>query len=172
MNANQDKPGIISWWLWRKPMKLWADEDTLCQPLGNQHVQWTPAEGKKTVKVKTTVMSVTWQGTYCYGITGDIIHRTYVTMDKYKATFEKWEQEIINNVETLVSLDKLIALMQQGQCLIATDSSASDTMMSFASKFADINSNAYVCHSGLAFGKELSFRPEAYDVVSVLCFIH
>eukprot|EP00957_Ditylum_brightwellii_P210917 15365547-Ditylum_brightwellii.AAC.1 len=34
MDINQDKPGIISWRLWRKAMKLWADEDTLCQPLG------------------------------------------------------------------------------------------------------------------------------------------
>eukprot|EP00957_Ditylum_brightwellii_P189463 14421311-Ditylum_brightwellii.AAC.2 len=34
MNINQDKPGIISWRLWRKAMKLWADEETFCQPLG------------------------------------------------------------------------------------------------------------------------------------------
>eukprot|EP00957_Ditylum_brightwellii_P145259 11063462-Ditylum_brightwellii.AAC.1 len=34
MDINQDKPGILSWWLWRKAMKFWADEDTLCQLLG------------------------------------------------------------------------------------------------------------------------------------------
>eukprot|EP00957_Ditylum_brightwellii_P111713 8520499-Ditylum_brightwellii.AAC.1 len=34
MNVNQDKPGIISWQLWREAMKLWADDETLCQPLG------------------------------------------------------------------------------------------------------------------------------------------
>eukprot|EP00957_Ditylum_brightwellii_P128402 9792887-Ditylum_brightwellii.AAC.1 len=33
MDVNQDKPGIISWWLWKKAMKLRADEDTLYQPL-------------------------------------------------------------------------------------------------------------------------------------------
>eukprot|EP00957_Ditylum_brightwellii_P089925 6848607-Ditylum_brightwellii.AAC.1 len=47
-------------------------------------------------------------------------------MDEYTAKLEKWEQEITDNVETLVLLHKLIAFMQQGQCLIAIDGSASD----------------------------------------------
>eukprot|EP00957_Ditylum_brightwellii_P017835 1343213-Ditylum_brightwellii.AAC.1 len=34
MDMNQDKTGIISWRLWMKVMKIWADEDTLHQPLG------------------------------------------------------------------------------------------------------------------------------------------
>eukprot|EP00957_Ditylum_brightwellii_P115125 8779960-Ditylum_brightwellii.AAC.1 len=66
-----------------------------------------------------TARTFTWQGTYCYGIIGDIIHRQPATMDKDTATLEKWEQEIIDNVEILVSLDKLIASMQQGKCSIA-----------------------------------------------------
>eukprot|EP00957_Ditylum_brightwellii_P059864 4544701-Ditylum_brightwellii.AAC.1 len=46
MDVNQDKPGIISWQLWRNAMKLWADEDTLCQPLGKWYkwgndLNWT-----------------------------------------------------------------------------------------------------------------------------------
>eukprot|EP00957_Ditylum_brightwellii_P105265 8024167-Ditylum_brightwellii.AAC.1 len=73
----------------------------------SQHVQWTPTEKTAPVKVKTTDESVKWQGTYCYGITGDIIHRQPATMGEYTATLEKWEQEIINNVKTLASLDKL-----------------------------------------------------------------
>eukprot|EP00957_Ditylum_brightwellii_P041284 3125588-Ditylum_brightwellii.AAC.1 len=132
MNVNQDKPGIISWQLWRKAMKLWADEGTLHQPLGewynlgndfehtwpsyhnftndclyvctldnfllychnpqnpgtfynSQHVQWTPTVKISQVKVKTTDRSVTWQGTYCYGITGNIIHRQPATMDEYNS---------------------------------------------------------------------------------------
>eukprot|EP00957_Ditylum_brightwellii_P024942 1885858-Ditylum_brightwellii.AAC.1 len=47
----------------------------------SQHVQWTPTEKTAPVKIKTTDGSVTWQGTYCYGITGDIIHRQPATMD-------------------------------------------------------------------------------------------
>eukprot|EP00957_Ditylum_brightwellii_P103289 7872224-Ditylum_brightwellii.AAC.1 len=159
MTINQDKPGIISWQLWRKAMKLWVDEGTLSQPLGkwykwendlectwpsyynftndwlyihtmggfllyccnpqnpckfnnSQYVQWTPIEKTTPVNVKTADGSVSWQGTYCYGITGD---RKPATMGKYTATLEKWEQEIIDNVKTLVSLDKLIAFVQQGQ---------------------------------------------------------
>eukprot|EP00957_Ditylum_brightwellii_P178706 13612065-Ditylum_brightwellii.AAC.1 len=34
MDINPDKSSIISWRIWRKAMKLWADEDTLHQPLG------------------------------------------------------------------------------------------------------------------------------------------
>eukprot|EP00957_Ditylum_brightwellii_P088293 6725961-Ditylum_brightwellii.AAC.1 len=160
MDVNQDKPGIICWWLWRKAMKLWADEKTLHQPFGkwyklgndlkhtwpsyynftndclyvrtidgfflhcrnlqnpctlknSQHVQWIPTEKTAPVKVKTADGSVTWQGTYCYGVTGDIIHKKLATMDKYAAMLEKWEQDIIDNVEPLVFLDKLIAFMQQ-----------------------------------------------------------
>eukprot|EP00957_Ditylum_brightwellii_P088772 6760249-Ditylum_brightwellii.AAC.1 len=33
MDVNKDKPGIISWSIWRKAMKLWADEAILCQTL-------------------------------------------------------------------------------------------------------------------------------------------
>eukprot|EP00957_Ditylum_brightwellii_P127382 9713481-Ditylum_brightwellii.AAC.1 len=59
-------------------------------------------------------------------------------MDEFTATLDKWEQEIINNVETLISLNKLMAFMQKGQCLIATDGSASDDMMLFAWKVVDV----------------------------------
>eukprot|EP00957_Ditylum_brightwellii_P061629 4676579-Ditylum_brightwellii.AAC.1 len=46
MGVNQDKPGIISWQLWRKAMKLWTDENTLHQPLGKWYklgndLDWT-----------------------------------------------------------------------------------------------------------------------------------
>ena len=74
-------------------------------------------------------------------------------MDEYTAMLEKWKQDIIDNVKTLASLDKLIEFMQQGQCLIATDGSASDDMMSFAWKIVGVNGNAYFCHAGPAFGK-------------------
>eukprot|EP00957_Ditylum_brightwellii_P201521 15326047-Ditylum_brightwellii.AAC.1 len=76
-------------------MKLWADEDTLCQPLG----KWCKSGNnldlytyRKTapVKVKTTDGTLTWQ-----------------------------------------------AFVQQEQCLIATDGSASNNMMSLAWKFVD-----------------------------------
>eukprot|EP00957_Ditylum_brightwellii_P022233 1678247-Ditylum_brightwellii.AAC.1 len=129
-------------------MKLWADEDTLHQPLGkwyksgddlnwtwpsyydftndcvyvqtvdgfllycrnpqhpctfhkSQHVQWTPTDKIAPVKVMTTDETLTWQGTYCYGITGDIIHRQPATVEELTAKLEKWEQEIIDNVEIL-----------------------------------------------------------------------
>eukprot|EP00957_Ditylum_brightwellii_P190419 14494855-Ditylum_brightwellii.AAC.1 len=120
----------------------------------------------------TTDGTLTWQGTYCYGITGKNFYRKSAIMDKYKVMLEKWEQEIINNVKTLVSLDKLIAFMQQGQCLIVTAGSASDDMMSFAWKVAGVNCNASFCYEGPAFGKESSFRAEAYGILSVLCFMH
>eukprot|EP00957_Ditylum_brightwellii_P203708 15335879-Ditylum_brightwellii.AAC.1 len=46
MDVNQDKPGIISWRLWRKAMTLWTDEETICQPLGEWYksgndLNWT-----------------------------------------------------------------------------------------------------------------------------------
>eukprot|EP00957_Ditylum_brightwellii_P093987 7156568-Ditylum_brightwellii.AAC.1 len=82
----------------------------------------------------TTDGTLTWQGTYCYGITGKIIHRRPATMDEFTATSDKWEQDIIDNVETFVSFNKLMAFMQQGQCFIATYGSAGDDMMSFAWK--------------------------------------
>eukprot|EP00957_Ditylum_brightwellii_P054097 4097562-Ditylum_brightwellii.AAC.1 len=72
MVVNQDKSGIISWRIWRKAMKLWVDETTLCQPLG----KWYKS--------------------------GNDLDWTWTTF------------------------------MQQGQCLIATDGSASNNMMSFA----------------------------------------
>eukprot|EP00957_Ditylum_brightwellii_P040639 3075891-Ditylum_brightwellii.AAC.1 len=219
MDVNQEIPGIISWRLWRKAMKLWADEEILCQPLGkwyksgndlectwpsyygftndylyvytmdsfllyhcnpqdpgtfdnSQYVQWTPTEKNTPVKVKTTDESVTLQGTYCYGITGDIIHRQLTTMDEYTAMLEKWEQDIINNVETLASLDKLIEFVQQGQCLIATDSSASDDMISFAWNMVDVSNKAYFCHADPAFGKESLLRAKEYGILLVLCCIH
>eukprot|EP00957_Ditylum_brightwellii_P040447 3061505-Ditylum_brightwellii.AAC.1 len=62
--------------------------------------------------------------------------------------------------------------MQQGQCLIATDGSVSNNMMSFAWKIFDANDNAYFCHAGPAFGKEPLFRAEAYGILSVLYFMH
>eukprot|EP00957_Ditylum_brightwellii_P118784 9059348-Ditylum_brightwellii.AAC.1 len=89
-------------------------------------------------------------------------------MDKYTARLEKWEQEIIDNVDTLSSLDKLIEFMQQGQCLIAFDGSASDDMMSFAWKMVNVNGKAYFCQAGPAFDKELLFRAEAYGIY--LCY--
>eukprot|EP00957_Ditylum_brightwellii_P000872 69073-Ditylum_brightwellii.AAC.1 len=134
-------------------------------------MQQIPTEKTAPVKVKTTDGSVTWNGTYCYGITGDIIHRQPVTMDEYTATLEKLEQEIINNVKTLASLDKLAESIQRGQCLIATDGSAIDDIMSFVWKMVDAYGKAYFCHAGPAFSKESLFRAEAYGMLSVLCFI-
>eukprot|EP00957_Ditylum_brightwellii_P036601 2773344-Ditylum_brightwellii.AAC.1 len=58
--------------------------------------------------------------------------------------------------------------MQQGQCLITTEGSASNDMMSFTWKIVDVNGNAYFCHTGPAFGKESLFRAEAYDILPVL----
>eukprot|EP00957_Ditylum_brightwellii_P109665 8364874-Ditylum_brightwellii.AAC.1 len=84
-------------------------------------------------------------------------------MDEFTAFLDKWEQEIIDNLETVVSLDKLMAFMQQGQCLIATDGSASDNMTSFAWKVVDVNGNTYFCHAGQAFGKESLFRTETLE---------
>eukprot|EP00957_Ditylum_brightwellii_P109431 8347026-Ditylum_brightwellii.AAC.1 len=89
---------------------------------------------------------------------GDIIHRQPAIMDKYTAMLEKWKQDIIDSVKTLASLDKLIEFVQLGQCLIATDGSASDNMMSFAWKIIDVSSKAYFCHAGPAIDKELPFR--------------
>eukprot|EP00957_Ditylum_brightwellii_P173891 13238383-Ditylum_brightwellii.AAC.1 len=76
------------------------------------------------VKVVTTDGAITWQGTYCYGITGNIIYRQPDTMEAYTAMLKKWEQEIIENVELLVLLDKLSEFMKQGKCLTATYGSA------------------------------------------------
>eukprot|EP00957_Ditylum_brightwellii_P040699 3080788-Ditylum_brightwellii.AAC.1 len=94
-------------------MKLWADEEVLHQPLGKRYKsgndlkctwpksihsqEWSTCAvdtiSKKITpaKVKTTDRSVTWQGTYCYGFTGDIIHRQPAIMDKYTSTLAKWE---------------------------------------------------------------------------------
>eukprot|EP00957_Ditylum_brightwellii_P193781 14756631-Ditylum_brightwellii.AAC.1 len=60
------------------------------------------------------------------------------------------------------------AFVQQGQCLIATNGSASDDMMPFVWKVVDINDNAYFCHAGPAFDKESSFRAEVYGILTVL----
>eukprot|EP00957_Ditylum_brightwellii_P156985 11947542-Ditylum_brightwellii.AAC.1 len=70
-------------------------------------------------------------------------------MEEFTATLEKWEQGIIDNVETLVSLDRLMVFMQQGKCLIATDGSASDNMMSFVWKVVGVDDNVYFCHASL-----------------------
>eukprot|EP00957_Ditylum_brightwellii_P210782 15365390-Ditylum_brightwellii.AAC.1 len=67
----------------------------------SKHVQWTPSDKTPSVKVITTDGTITWQGTYCYGITGNIIHRQPDTMEVYIATLEKWEHKIIDNVEIL-----------------------------------------------------------------------
>eukprot|EP00957_Ditylum_brightwellii_P132697 10118740-Ditylum_brightwellii.AAC.1 len=34
MAIDQQKPGKVSWILWRKAMSLWANELMLCKPLG------------------------------------------------------------------------------------------------------------------------------------------
>eukprot|EP00957_Ditylum_brightwellii_P168243 12808239-Ditylum_brightwellii.AAC.2 len=75
-------------------------------------------------------------------------------------------------MEILVPLDKLSAFMQQGKCLIATDGSAGDDMMPIACKAVGMGAIAYFCHTGPVFGKESSFRAEAYGILSVLCFLH
>eukprot|EP00957_Ditylum_brightwellii_P126847 9669264-Ditylum_brightwellii.AAC.1 len=121
-------------------------------------MQWTPTEKIAPVKVVTTDGAITWQVTYWYGITGDIIHRPSDEMEAYTAILEKWEQEIIENVEILVPLDKLSASTKQGKCLIATDGSAGDDMISFTRKVVDVDGKAYLCHTSPAFGKESSFR--------------
>eukprot|EP00957_Ditylum_brightwellii_P009086 687068-Ditylum_brightwellii.AAC.1 len=89
-------------------------------------MKWTPTENTALVKVVTTDRAITWQGTYCYGITGGIIYRQPDTMETYTATLEKWEREVIENVEILPPLDKLIEFMKQRKYLIATDGSADD----------------------------------------------
>eukprot|EP00957_Ditylum_brightwellii_P196360 14960855-Ditylum_brightwellii.AAC.1 len=109
MDVNQDKPSIISWRLWRKAMKLWANEDTLHQSLG----KW------------------------------------YKSVDTYKQNSTSEGYDYIWNT-------------YMARC----------NMMPFAWKVVDVNSNAYFCHAGLAFGKESLFRTEAYVTLSVLCFMH
>eukprot|EP00957_Ditylum_brightwellii_P051798 3928196-Ditylum_brightwellii.AAC.1 len=141
-----------------------------CTFSNSQHMQWTLTQKTAPVKVITTDEAVIWQGTYCYGITGDIIYQQPATIEIYTVMLEKWEQEIIENVEVLVTLDNLSAFMQQGKCLIAADGSAGDDMMSFAWKIVDVEGNAYFCHATLAFCKESLFRAEAYGILSVLCF--
>eukprot|EP00957_Ditylum_brightwellii_P106037 8088276-Ditylum_brightwellii.AAC.1 len=86
-------------------------------------MQWTLAEKTAPVKVVTTDGAITWHGTYCYGIADDIIYRQLNIMEAYTATLEKWEQDIIDNVEILVPLDKLIEFVNQGKCINATDGS-------------------------------------------------
>eukprot|EP00957_Ditylum_brightwellii_P211038 15365696-Ditylum_brightwellii.AAC.1 len=90
---------------------------------------WTPIGKTSPGKVMTTEGTLTWQGTYYYGITDEIIHRKPATMYEYTSALEKSEQEIIDNVEPSVPLDKLIAFIQQGQCLIATDGSACEKLL-------------------------------------------
>eukprot|EP00957_Ditylum_brightwellii_P125368 9555091-Ditylum_brightwellii.AAC.2 len=35
ISINQQKPGKVSWWLWRKAMKVWVDNLTLKLPWGS-----------------------------------------------------------------------------------------------------------------------------------------
>eukprot|EP00957_Ditylum_brightwellii_P126440 9638187-Ditylum_brightwellii.AAC.1 len=135
-------------------------------------MQWTPTEKTALVKVSTTDGAITWQGTYCCGITGDIIYRQPGTMKAYTAALEKWDQKIIENVEVLVPLDKLIEFMNQGKCIITTDGSADDDMMSFVWKVGDVDSNAYICNAGPLLGKESLFRAEAHGILTVVFFLH
>eukprot|EP00957_Ditylum_brightwellii_P211335 15366059-Ditylum_brightwellii.AAC.1 len=173
MDINQDKPGIVNWQLWRRAMKIWADEDTLHQPLGKWYksgndLDSTCSNKTAPVRVVTTDGTLTWQGAYCYGITGDIIHRQPATIKEFTVALEKWEQDIIDNVEILASLNKLMVFVQQGKCLIATDASDIDDMMSFAWKVVAVDGNAYFCHASPAFSKKSSFRLEAYGILSML----
>eukprot|EP00957_Ditylum_brightwellii_P151437 11532774-Ditylum_brightwellii.AAC.1 len=135
-------------------------------------MQWTPTEKTAPVKVVTKDGMIAWQGTYCYGIAGDIIYRQPYTMEAYTEMLEKWKQEIIENVKILVPLDILSTFMKQGKYLIATDGSAGDDTMSFVWKVVDVDGNAYFCHANSAFRKESSFRTEAYGILLVLCFLH
>eukprot|EP00957_Ditylum_brightwellii_P081722 6216914-Ditylum_brightwellii.AAC.1 len=93
-------------------------------------------------------------------------------MDEFTATLDNWEQKNIDGVEALVSLNKLMAFMLPGQCLIVTDSLASDDMMPFVWKVVDIHGNVYFCHAGPAFGKKSLFRAEVCGILTVLCFLH
>eukprot|EP00957_Ditylum_brightwellii_P074313 5646481-Ditylum_brightwellii.AAC.1 len=164
MDINQDKPGIVSWWLWRKAMKMWAGPGLVIMILqmiayvhtiggfllyhhnpqhpstfnNSQHVQWTPTN-------KAAPRKMTCHNGGVYSNIGEMGTRDY---------------RQYGNMEILVSLDKLMVFMKQGKCLIATDGSASDNMMSFAWKVVDVGGNGYFCHAGLAFGKESSFRAE------------
>eukprot|EP00957_Ditylum_brightwellii_P156370 11901672-Ditylum_brightwellii.AAC.1 len=74
-------------------------------------MQWTPTDKTAPVKVISTDGAITWQGTCCYGITGDLIYRQPDTMEAYTATLEKWKQEVIENVEIRIPLDKLSAFI-------------------------------------------------------------
>eukprot|EP00957_Ditylum_brightwellii_P003742 284347-Ditylum_brightwellii.AAC.1 len=45
---------------------------------------------------------MTWKGTYCSGITGNIVHRQPGTFTDHSTGLDEWEQELINKVEILV----------------------------------------------------------------------
>eukprot|EP00957_Ditylum_brightwellii_P109229 8332023-Ditylum_brightwellii.AAC.1 len=63
-----------------------------------QEVAWTSSEKVSPVSVLTQDRAVTWKGTYCSGITGDIIHRQPGTFTEYIARLGEWEGELINKM--------------------------------------------------------------------------
>eukprot|EP00957_Ditylum_brightwellii_P060213 4573325-Ditylum_brightwellii.AAC.1 len=114
---------------------------------------------------------MTWKGTYCSGITGEIVHQQPGTFTEYITGLGEWEQGLINEMEILTSLDVLIAFLKEGNFLITTDGSAEDSIMLFSWKTCDQEGKMYICHTGLAFEKESSFCVKAYGVLSVVCTI-
>eukprot|EP00957_Ditylum_brightwellii_P102852 7837384-Ditylum_brightwellii.AAC.1 len=101
----------------------------------------------------------------------DIIHRQPGTFTEYIAGLREWDQEIINKVEILVSLDVLITFLKDSNLLTATDRPAEDSIMSFSWKTCNQEGKTYIYHMGPTFGRESSFHAEAYRVLSVVCAI-
>eukprot|EP00957_Ditylum_brightwellii_P161109 12266644-Ditylum_brightwellii.AAC.1 len=67
-----------------------------------QEVALTPSEKVSPVSVSTQGGAMTWKGTYCSGITGDIVHRQPGTFTEYITGLGEWEQELINEMEILI----------------------------------------------------------------------
>eukprot|EP00957_Ditylum_brightwellii_P090454 6888848-Ditylum_brightwellii.AAC.1 len=103
----------------------------------SQEVAWILSEKVSPVSVSTQDGAMTWKGIYCSGITGNIVHRQPGTFTEYIAGLGEWEQELINEVKILVSLDIFISFLKEGNILIATDGSAEDSKMLFAWKTCD-----------------------------------
>eukprot|EP00957_Ditylum_brightwellii_P161596 12303386-Ditylum_brightwellii.AAC.1 len=127
-----------------------------------KYVSWQLTESSAPFYVETTDVSELWYGPYCHGMVGEL-HKPRISMfDSYIDSLERWEREILSDVDMVYSCHELRDMLDDGHMLIATDGSAGDDNMSFAWKICNKDEKTLIQHAGLAFGKESLFWSEAY----------
>eukprot|EP00957_Ditylum_brightwellii_P205964 15346168-Ditylum_brightwellii.AAC.1 len=89
----------------------------------------------------------------------------------YLTNLATWESTLLDEVTTTKDIFTAMEIMSKGEFLVTMDGSSGDTDMSFGWKISAYKGISIAIHAGLAFGQLSSFQAEAYEELSVMCFL-